>query len=365
MTTENDREGQTLAGDHGELADLVAFLPPLLRSLEALAFVARNLNPPDLAAVLAVAGAPDEPLRAARPRLDAWPDHLAGPREALAKSADAVLAGFEGLRESADLRDVFRALRWLPRAQEALYPLAAALPPVCRAFLDPVARADPARLAALAAPPRPETGLHHVDNDPGQRGGFSLYVPEDYHPGRAWPLVMALHGGAGHGRGFLWSWLTAARGQGAILIAPTAIGDTWALAGDDVDTPNLRRILDSVRGGWRIDPDRLLLTGMSDGGTFSYVSGLEADSPFTHLAPIAAAFHPFLAEMADPDRLRGLPIHIVHGALDWMFPVEAGREASRALAAAGAEVTYVEIADLSHCYPREINRPVLDWLSAT
>ncbi len=364
MNPEHDPEGGAPEGDQGELSDLVAFLPPLLRSLEALAFVARNLNPPDLGAVLEVAGAPDEGLRAARPRLEAWPDRLAGPRDALAKSADAVLAGFKGLREAADLRGVFRALRWLPRAQEALYPLAAALPPVSRAFLDPVARADPARVAALAAaPPRSETGLHHVDNAPGQRGGFSLYVPEDYHPGRAWPLVMALHGGAGHGRSFLWSWLAAARGQGAILIAPTAIGDTWTLAGDDVDTPNLRRILDLARRTWRIDPDRLLLTGMSDGGTFCYVSGLEATSPFTHLAPVAAAFHPFLAEMADPDRLRGLPIHIVHGALDWMFPVEAGREASRALAAAGARVSYAEIADLSHCYPREINRPILDWLS--
>ena len=41
-------------------------------------------------------------------------------------------------------------------------------------------------------------------------------------------------------------------------------------------------------------PRRMLLTGMSDGGTFTYVSGLEASSPFTHLAPVAAAFHPML-----------------------------------------------------------------------
>ena len=31
--------------------------------------------------------------------------------------------------------------------------------------------------------------------------------------------------------------------------------------------------------------------------------------------------------------------------------------------AAGAAVTYVEIDDLSHTYPRDLNRAVLRWLS--
>ena len=72
-------------------------------------------------------------------------------------------------------------------------------------------------------------------------------MPEYYTPDRAWPLVMALHGGSGNGRGFLWSWLRDARSRGAILVAPTATGRTWALMGDDADTPNLVRILDVVR----------------------------------------------------------------------------------------------------------------------
>ena len=40
-----------------------------------------------------------------------------------------------------------------------------------------------------------------------------------------------MHGGAGNGRAFLWSWLRDARGHGAIVISPTAVGDTWALHG--------------------------------------------------------------------------------------------------------------------------------------
>src|SRR6185437_15691962 len=179
--------------------------------------------------------------------------------------------------------------------------------------------------ARLSQPASGDTGVMHDRNEPGSRGGFSLYVPEYYTPDRAWPLVMALHGGSGTGRLFLWSWLRDARSKGAILVAPTAVGSTWALMGAEVDTPNLKRILEFVSSRWNVDATRLLLTGMSDGGTFTYVSGLDVVSPFTHLAPVAAAFHPMLGKMADRDRLRGLPIHIVHGALDWMFPIELAR----------------------------------------
>src|SRR5205085_9513520 len=161
---------------------------------------------------------------------------------------------------------VFRALRHVPRAHEALYPLSPVLPPISQFYLDPAVRDDAALQARLARPAREgETGIMHADNEPGSRGGFSLYVPEYYSSDRPWPLVMALHGGSGNGRAFLWSWLRDARSHGTILVAPTAKGQTWALAGPDVDTPNLMRILDLVRSQWNVDPSRLLLTGMSDG----------------------------------------------------------------------------------------------------
>jgi phospholipase/carboxylesterase len=279
------------------------------------------------------------------------------------------MTSFEALRtaaaEGGDMGRIYRALRGLPRAQEALYPLAAGLAPVSRFFLEPGKRDDADLVARLAAAPvGDDTGVMHV-GEPGARGGASLYVPEDCTDRREWPLVVALHGGAGSGRSFLWSWLRDARSHGAILAAPTAVGDTWALMGPDPDTPNLARLVEAIRARWRIDPARILLTGMSDGGTFSYVSGLEPGSPFTHLAPVSAAFHPMLAAMADRDRLSGLPIHIAHGAVDWMFPVQMAREARDALAAAGANVTYREIADLSHTYPRELNPAILAWLQAS
>ena len=63
--------------------------------------------------------------------------------------------------------------------------------------------------------------------------------------------------------------------------------------------------------------------------------------------------------------MNGLPVYLVHGALDWMFPVSMARGAQRALTAAGAKVVYREIADLSHAYPREENSAMLDWLLAS
>jgi len=355
--------------DDRVLKDLGRTLPPLLGALEALGLVARYLNPPDLGAVLAAVGEPDAPVRAGLEGLGEWPEDLAGLRAAVVAAGEQATGAFAELRTAAgaggEMGGVYRALRGLPRAQEALYPFAASLAPVSRYFLEPGVRDDAALAARLAeAPARDDTGVMHV-GEPGARGGVSLYVPETYTDDRAWPLVVALHGGSGNGRAFLWTWLRAARSHGAILAAPTATGQTWALSGPDPDTPNLNRIVEAVRGRWSVDPARLLLTGMSDGGTFSYVSGLEPGSPFTHLAPVSAAFHPMLAQMADPDRLRGLPIHVAHGALDWMFPIEMAREAQAALARAGAAVTYAELPDLSHTYPRELNPQILSWMDRT
>ena len=137
--------------------DIVAVLPPLLQSLEALSFIARHLNPPDFDRVMEAAGTPDETLRSARAQLAAWPSGFADVRQSIEAASDAALAAFAGLREvehgNGDLIAVFRALRYAPRAQEALYPLAGKFPPVSSFFVDPAWRDDAdlsARLARFA-----------------------------------------------------------------------------------------------------------------------------------------------------------------------------------------------------------------------
>ena len=131
--------------------DIVAVLPPLLQSLEALGFIARHLNPPHS---IRSWKPPASRIRPCRPSGRGWPtgpNNLRHP-DLAATASDAALAAFAGLRAvqhgNGDLIAVFRALRYAPRAQEALYPLAAKLPPVSSFFVDPALRED----AGLPAP---------------------------------------------------------------------------------------------------------------------------------------------------------------------------------------------------------------------
>ena len=363
-----------MADDTDALLDATtALIPPLLQGLEALAHAGRQLNPPDLPVLAQKVAAFHAPMADGLARFAAvrWPEHLqtfshhAAESARLAGEGCAALAGC--LAHSNPVLAAYRALGLHSQAVEMLYPVAFMLPPVNRFFLSPGRRGDEALQARLlnADPARQDTGVMHAGNAAEERGGFSLYVPEYQSAEEPAPLVVALHGGSGHGRRFLWTWLREARSYGALVIAPTARADTWSLMGPDVDSENLLAMLDYVRGRWPVDERRLLLTGMSDGGTFSYVSGLQDDSPFTHLAPVSASFHPMLLEAASAERLRGLPVYLVHGGLDWMFPVDIARMARTALSAAGASVVYRELDDLSHTYPVEENARILDWLTDT
>ena len=363
-----------MADDTDPLLDAVTTLvPALLTALEALSHAGRHLHPPELAELVAGIARYEPPLRDGLEAFEqtSWPAHLQDFRTATTAAANHALAAFESLEASLSRSNpvlgAYRALGRLTLAVEALYPVAFMLPPVNRFYLCEPQRSDEAFQASLlgADPTREDTGVMHAGNGPRERGGFSLYVPENLPDAAApLPLVVALHGGSGHGRTFLWSWLREARSRGAIVIAPTSRGETWDLMSPEADVANLRAMVEHVRSMWAVDADRVLLTGMSDGGTFSYLAGLAQDSPFTHLAPIAATFHPMLLELTGGQRLAGLPVYLVHGVLDWMFSVDTARLARDALTAAGARVTYREIDDLSHTYPREESVRILDWLSA-
>ena len=178
------------------------------------------------------------------------------------------------------------------------------------------------------------------------------------------PLVVALHGGHGHGRDFLWSWLREARSRGVLVLAPTSRDRTWSImGGEDVDAEPLREMVASVAARYPVDRTRVLLTGMSDGATYALLCGLRDGMPFTHLAPLCGVLHPVLLANGDLARALGRPVYLVHGALDWMFPVHTARLARQALTAAGARLVYREIEDLSHTYPRDENPHILDWLA--
>lgn len=358
----------TLRGMTGSsLQQFQGYLVPLLRALEGLGAITRNLHPIGYSHQLDRVGDFRDELRAAK-AMDAWEAPYSAMRPLLDEAMDETLAAYDELYAAAeppeDMMKAYRALRHGPRALEALYPLAGIVPPVSRFFLDPAAREDKELLNRLGRQPPPRDSGVICLGDADARDAVWVYVPEIYEPGAPAPIVFALHGGSGIGRAFLWSWVRAARSRGAIVVAPSSLGQTWALQGQDGDTPRLSQLLSLVHHNWTVDMSRILLTGMSDGGTFTYTSGLLADSPFTHLAPVAAAFHPMLAAMADGGRMKGLPVHIIHGARDWMFPVQMAEEARDHLSRAGADVTYRRLDDLSHTYGGDLSTIILDWLLA-
>lgn len=317
----------------------------MLDVLDRLAFIARMMDPRRLDALIETLGDAET--------------LLAGADERFAAAAEYAARACAGLRAAPEADNpmiaAYRAMREYSRALEAVAALEME-PDVGRWLLEPAARDR-----ALPTAAHPDSGVFHSGNQTNERGGFSVYVPPFYDPAVAWPVVFALHGGSGHGRLFLWNWIPEARSRGLIVVSPTAIGSTWSLMDPETDSGNLVRMLERVRGQWNVDLAHMLLSGMSDGGTFTLLSGLMVDSPFTHLAPAAASFHPLMLGMSEPARLTGLPVHLTHGRLDWMFPVDRARMATQALSAAGAAVVYREIADLSHAYPRDGQGEVMDW----
>ncbi|MBS0525476.1 MAG: phospholipase [Proteobacteria bacterium] len=356
--------------DEPAVETIARLVPAILKALYSLEFTGRHIAPQTLLRLIEAIKDRDSDLEPAlaQSRATEWPERLAPARTCLEGAAEATNESLAMLlaapQADQPIVAAYRAMRGYAKACEQLYPMAPHLRPVSQFFLEAPARQDEALLGRLAAidPLKADVGVMHVGGPAGTRGGFSLYVPEAYDPSRAWPLVAALHGGSGNGGAFLWSWLREARTRGFVLLAPTASGSTWSLMDPPLDAGNITRMLDEIGGRWNVDRSRMLLTGMSDGGTYTYVWGLAAGCPFTHLAPIAAAFHPMLMmTLADADRVRGLPVHIVHGALDWMFSARTAQVADETLAQAGANVVYRELADLSHTYPRDENGVILDW----
>jgi predicted esterase len=193
----------------------------------------------------------------------------------------------------------------------------------------------------------------------------TLYIPEDYSPERPLPLIIALHGGYGQGSEYVWTWLRIARSRGYAILAPKSWDNTWDMSVPSEDTRSILRMLDEVMSKYSIDASRIYLTGLSDGGIFTYIFGLEQHHLFRGLAPIAGALHP----VVDPMLRRGLgkdtPLFVVHGVHDFIFPVAFTRQTCKLLNDIGYNIKYEELPEWGHAYPYSINeRMVLPWFEA-
>jgi hypothetical protein len=123
----------------------------------------------------------------------------------------------------------------------------------------------------------------------------------------------------------------------------------------------------SVQRRYHIDPDRIFLTGMSNGGIGAWVIGMHHAPQFAGIAPMASGLDdvlmPFLAN------LRSTPIYIIHGAKDQVMPVELSRTITKELTRLGYPFVYREhdrehpMAG-GHYFPREELPELVTWLNA-
>lgn len=151
----------------------------------------------------------------------------------------------------------------------------------------------------------------------GSAHRIALRVPDDYDPARAWPLVVFLHGSGECG--------TDGERQTRVGLGPRLVAqpERWpcfvlmpqkpseAEEWEEREAIVLAAIAD-VQSAYRIDADRIALTGISQGGHGVWMIGARHADLFSCLAPVCGYGR---ARTVAP-RVARLPVWAFHGLED-------------------------------------------------
>lgn len=234
------------------------------------------------------------------------------------------------------------------------------------------AKQDPGREAPAA------TGfLFREIEVSGEKYAFSVYVPPEYSNERAWPVVLFLHGSGERGKdGLLQTEVgiaTAIRRHRdwcpAIVVMPQCRPDKWWT---ESMADMALKCLEDVSRTYRLDPDRVYLTGLSLGGYGSWLIGSRYASKFAAIVPICGFFgrpdQPADAETLKKlaESLKGTPVWCFHGTKDRAVNVARDQEIVAALKEAGGAVKYTEYPDGEHnVWDRAYgDKKLWDWMLA-
>jgi predicted peptidase len=190
---------------------------------------------------------------------------------------------------------------------------------------------------------------------------YLLYLPEGYgKDDKAWPLMLFLHGAGESGNDLQKvkkhgppKLLEAKKDFPFIVVSPQSPGRGW-------DPATLNALLDEVMAKYKVDKDRVYLTGLSMGGFGTWTLAAAHPERFAALVPICGGGNP-----ADARKLKDLPIWVFHGAKDRVVPPNRSEEMVRALKDAGAEnVKFTLYPDADHdSWTETYNNPELyEWL---
>jgi polyhydroxybutyrate depolymerase len=146
------------------------------------------------------------------------------------------------------------------------------------------------------------------------------------------PLVIALHGRLGQGRNQakLTGLDAVADEAGFIVVYPDGVNRSWAdgrgttpadRQGVD-DVGFLSTLIDDFIAKHGVDPHRVYVTGMSNGGMMSFRLACELSGRVAAIAPVAALMSEKLADTCKPSR--PVPVMAVAGTEDPLVPFHGG-----------------------------------------
>ncbi|HEY7290115.1 MAG TPA: alpha/beta hydrolase-fold protein [Vicinamibacterales bacterium] len=219
-------------------------------------------------------------------------------------------------------------------------------------------------LAAAAAAPALLTVRVNGQSAPGRyplqlgddRDGL-VYIPKNYTPDKALPLLVMLHG-AGNTSSSVQYTFPLADEFGVIILAPDSRDErTWDGVlrnwGPDVDF--LAEALAQTVGRYNVDRTRLGVGGFSDGASYALSFGISFGDQFQHVIAMSPG-------VMQPIAARGKPhIFISHGTADPIMPIDdTSRKFVPKLKSLGYDVTYREY-DGRHSPSPPIVREAFEW----
>lgn len=192
---------------------------------------------------------------------------------------------------------------------------------------------------------------------------FLLHVPESLPQDRSVPLVVDLHGFAQWpaNQRDISNWDDLADEKGFIVVHPEGTGFPRRWASHSPDEPQTDRdvtfiadLIDHLSAEPPIDPDRIHVAGISNGGGMAFVLACELSGHVASIGTVAGLFtHPWEA----CDRTRPVPLIAFHGLDDEIVPF-AGGPLDGPLGGTrwsdcdgGADVILHTIADGGHTWP--------------
>jgi len=189
---------------------------------------------------------------------------------------------------------------------------------------------------------------------------YLLHLPKDYDQKESWPLMLFLHGIGERGDNLDRvkfhgppKLIAAGKEFPFIVVSPQCPGDRWWKPED------LSALLDEIVGKYKVDKDRIYVTGLSMGGFGTWSLAAFSPDRFAALVPICGGGDPNTAA-----RLAHVPIWVFHGAKDPVVPVKRSEEMVAALKKANGNVKFTVYPEAGHdCWTEAYENPELyDWL---